>query len=591
MWPTLVPLWLAVSTAQASTTPEVELCRAAIAGDLALTKAWIRKGAEVNGFGVEYVGPPRRFFRKPNIQVELTPDQELEFFIEDLRADGGLPGSADSQDYTRYHALSCALAAPVPSRPVVDALIAAGANVNSPAPGAAIRVYLASHGVDAGTVDTYRWLRSRGASPLGAASLLVVEGRAEASPVALALLDEILADGGDSPVCAAAAQGDLAFIAHLVVDPQAPICRGFAQEGPRDAPRGLLDLAAEAGRPGVAGWLLEHGADPNRVVPPESEGSGRGVVVRDTAPPLEFALNGVHDDVVLQLLAHGADPFALDSHGDPAITYVDRDQSQAPLVQKLLDAAHRPAQAIAWAVKRAYADGDLYGEQPPGWISEVEAAARAWLDPALFGLLEEPGHHALLSNLTPTFWDDALATAPIAGIVGVLANEPGARQGDLRLAANACLPQLDDSRARVRHVLHRPFASDRVWDSFVPPQGTPRTPFGRVSGADPAIRVGYIRGRVRRVEIIRPADVRAAGCDAPALRYLELPPWQRAWEYGPTPAESALYGIPDAGLGVVVTGYTGHLSWPAPPAPEAAPPVQPPSAVSGPNTPMNGMPR
>ncbi len=559
-------MWLVLhvlSAAAAATTPEVELCRAAAAGDLERTKAWIRRGAQVEASGWVYVGPPRKGLPHDAVDVRETPTpvRRLEELLDAVRA-GAQLGHETAEHDVLIHALSCAVSAPVPSRQVVQALVAAGASVDGLAPGGTISVYLASHPVDADTIGTCRWLRDQGASLVGVAKWLVVDDRADAPPAVLGLLDALIADGAEPPVCAAAGHGDVAVLAHLVGDPDAWVCRGFTHMGARADPRTLLDLAAEAGRLRATAWLLEHGADPDRVIPPEYH---RGHPSR-TAPALAYALDGQHDDVVLELVAHGADAFALDSEGGPAIRAAER-LGAAPPVAALLDAARDRGQAMSWALGRAYGDEQFYSGVPEGWISGVEAAVRAWLDPTLLGLIADPARRTELVKLTPAFWDDALASVPMAGLVGVLMNEPGSRQPELRLGGNACLPQVGDPRARVRRLLGRPFDSGADFDSFVPPQTARRTLFGRAPGAAPAIRVEYLGGRVARVQVSRVADVRAAGCDAPALRYLEVPAWQRAWEYGASPTESSLYGMPDARLGSLVDVLDGRLAWSTPSSP------------------------
>lgn len=521
-----VILWLAVSPVWATTTPELELCKAATAGDVRATEAWIRKGADVNASG--------------KVVVERS--------------------------FAHYHALTCALSAPTPSRTVVDTLIAAGADVNRPAPGSAVNVYLSTHRSDPAAADGYRWLRSKGTLPVDAAKALVVDDRPLASSLNVALLDEVLADGASGPECAAAWHGDVAVLAHVVEGPDVPVCR----EG---GPRTLLDLSAEAGRIGAVTWLLDHGADPDRVLPAEPDLGGYRPGLAgspSTAPALAYAVAGGRDDVVALLLRRKADPFQVDTLGRPAIDAVEL----APrFTADLLNAAS-PAEAIHWAAARAFRDEDASAEaavalgsarptDPPpmnATLGAVEAEVRDWLDPDLLALLADRPTRDLLSQLTPRFWNEALASVSFPDVVRVLSEEPARREADLLLSKNTCLPQHDEPRAAARRKLGRPFAADPAADSFVPPTGTHLDLFGRAPGADAAVRVVYHRGRVYRVRVSRPDDVRAAGCDAPALHYLELPRWQRAWEYGATAEEITLYGMPDARLDSVVWVLDGALS-------------------------------
>lgn len=552
-------LWLAVSPAWATTTPELELCRAAATGDVRGTDAWIRKGADLNAFGRVGLDPSR-------------PADPLWSLLGGVLTGGVVPlldAPGETRHYAYYHALTCALSAPTPSHAVVDALIAAGADVNRPAPGSAINVYLSTHRADPAAADGYRWLRSKGTLPVDAAKALVVDDRPAASSLNVALLDEVRADGASSPDCAAAWHGDVAVLAHVVEGPDVPVCRD-------GGPRTLLDLAAEAGRIGAVTWLLEHGADPNRVLPAEPVGAYTGRPglpgSPSTAPALTYALAGGRDDVVALLLRRKANPFQGDTLGRPAIDAVEL----APrFTADLLNAAS-PAQALHWAAARAFRDEDARAEaaialgsalpgrtDPPQGntaLGAVEAEVRDWLDPDLLALLAVRPTRDLLNHLTPRFWEDALASVSIPDVVGVLSQEPARREADLLLSKNTCLPQHNDTRAEARRKLGRPSASDPAADSFVPPTGAHLDLSGRASGVDAAIRVVYHRGRVYRVRVSRPDDVRAAGCDAPALRYLELPRWQRAWEYGATAEELTLYGMPDAHLDSVVWVLDGALS-------------------------------
>jgi len=192
---------------------------------------------------------------------------------------------------------------------------------------------------------------------------------------------------------------------------------------------------------------------------------------------------------------------------------------------------------------------DMTAVLPPALPdSEVGLAARAWLPPELLALVADRAERDLISSLTPRFWDDALAGNTLSTVVDVLRTEPAAKEGDVLLSHNSCLPQRGASRAEVRRQLGKPFGSERQSDSFV------------AVGAEPGIRVAYEKHAVYRVLISHPAEVRAAGCDAPALRYLEVPRWQRAWEYGATSEEIASYGMPDAHFDSVVWVLDGALS-------------------------------
>ena len=113
-------MWLVLhvlSAAAAATTPEVELCRAAAAGDLERTKAWIRRGAQVEASGWVYVGPPRKGLPHDAVDVRETPTpvRRLEELLDAVRA-GAQLGHETAEHDVLIHALSCAVSAPVPSR-------------------------------------------------------------------------------------------------------------------------------------------------------------------------------------------------------------------------------------------------------------------------------------------------------------------------------------------------------------------------------------------------------------------------------------------------------------------------------------------
>ncbi len=544
----LTTLLLYTRIAWATTTPELDLCKAAAAGDLAATKAWIRQGADVNASG------------KVPIDASRGSEDKFWVFMAGVLNAGVVPVSdAPAPHFAYYHALSCALSAPTPSRPVLEALLGAGADPNRPRPGAAISVYLSTHREDPAAAANYRWLRTRGASAVDAAKALIVDDRADGE--APSLLEEVLKDGAADPSCAAASHGDIAMLARVSTIPDATLCH-------EPDPRTLLDLAAKAGRLDAAGWLLAHGADPDFVPPAEPTGRtgflqpGRA----STAPALVYAIEGGHEEVVSLLLSRKADPFQIDTSGVPAIDAVE---STPRLTAALLDASPRGL-ALQWALARAFRDEDagtdaaIALQQSPrptsASVQPLEAVVRAWLPPDLLALIADRATRDLVARLTPRFWDDALVSTPLAAVVRVLQAEPAGREGELLLSKNPCLPQHGASRAQARAKLGRPFTSDAASDSFLPPPGTPLGLFGGAPGADPAVRVVYDKGGVYRVRVSRPAELRAAGCDAPALHYLELPAWQRAWEYGATASEIALYGMPDAHLDSVVWVLDGALS-------------------------------
>lgn len=515
--------------AWATTTPELELCRAAAAGDLVATAAALRSGASVTAAGqVPLDAPPR------------AADAARWAYLSRVLTTGVaplLPSPPAGARLAPYHALSCALSAPKPSWPVVDALLKAGATPDRPVRGAAIATFLATHRDDPAAPDGYRWLRARGADPVSAARALVVDGRG--SLASFALLDAVIADGAASPACEAAARGDVAVLAHVVTRPDAVTC-------PTDGPPTLLGVAANAGQLPAVQWLSAQGADPN--------------FTPTAASPLAYAVRAGHEAVVRELLAHGADPLAAPSAEASALDALDA----APgLTAPLLDAL-RPGEAVAWALGRTFRESAAYaaarramGDDAPAAraaLSPGALAAAAWLsrrDAGLVPWLEaDAAARPLITALTSRFWSDALASTTLPDVVAVLRLEPAGKEADLLLSHNVCLPQKGERRAAVRKRLGRPFASEPAADSFLPGGAPP----------DAAIRVVYLDGAVSRVRVSRPVDVRAAGCDAPALRYLELPAWQRAWEYGATAEQVARYNMPDAQLERVAWALDGALS-------------------------------
>lgn len=514
--------------ASATTTPELELCRAAAAGDLAGTRAAIAAGASVTAAG-----------QVPLDAAPSASDAERWAYLSRVLTTGVAPLLPPQPARVRlapYHALTCALSAPKPSWAVVDALLQAGATPDRPVRGAAIATFLATHLDDPAAAEGYRWLRARGADPVNAARALVVDGRATLA--SFALLDAVLADGAVSPACEAAARGDLAVLAHVVTRPDAVTC-------PAAGPSTLLGVAASAGQLQAVAWLTAHGADPN--------------FTPTAASALAYAVLAGHLAVVRELLANGADPLAAASAQASALDALD---ATPAFTAALLDAL-RPGEAVAWALARAFRDDGAYaavrramGVDTPSPLqarSPGALAAAAWLsgkDPQLVPWLDaDVAARPLVTALTARFWSDALAGATLPDVIAVLRLEPAGKEADLLLSHNACLPQKDERRGAVRKRLGRPFAFEPAADSFLPgPEG------------DAAIRVVYLDGAVSRVRVSRPADVRAAGCDAPALRYLELPAWQRAWEYGATAEQLARYNMPDAQLERVAWALDGALS-------------------------------
>ncbi len=184
---------------------------------------------------------------------------------------------------------------------------------------------------------------------------------------------------------------------------------------------------------------------------------------------------------------------------------------------------------------------------PPDRAEEV---ARARLDPLLVGAMASYQTRSVLGALTPAFWREALSTTTEHAVAQILVAPPGSREADLLLANNPCLPQIDERRAHVRRRFGPPSGTPPDADDFGPPAPIP------------SLIVQYDHGAVLRVQLGSPAGVRALGCDAPALRFLEVPEWQRAWEYGPTTGELSRYGVPDTKLSWVawVSGGTVMLT-------------------------------
>ncbi len=537
----ILALALLSAHASAATTPELELCHAAAAGDVAAIKRWIAKGADVNAMGR---------VRTSGGFADESPDEQFWMVVGGFVTAGLLPLvfiATDPPEFEHYHSLSCALGAPHPSREVVTTLVAAGAKLDEPAPNTALDAYFSVHASDADAAAWYAWLQGLGAAKLASANSLLVEDRATATPGALALLDAVLADGLEAPTCGAASVGDIAVLAHLVHSGDVvDTVRCLHGEDPRT----LLNLAAANGRLVAVNWLLDHGALPNLVLPAESTGR-TGFFQRkqtETDPPLADAMNaGANGAAILPLLlARGADPFVTDSGGRPAID----DVAWHPEYVAQILTASNPAEAVPWALAHGWPVVDP--DRMPLTDNEQSVAtnARNWLDPSLRALADDAARRPAILALTTRFWADALHSGYPA-VTATLALTPGARASDLALSANACMPQAGESRARIHAVWGVPSQVQHGWESYLPPAGTPRDLFGHAPGSAPALQVEYTHGKVERVDLFRAADIRAHGCDAPALRYLDEPPWQRAWEFGtdePASQAAGQYDTPTVSL-------------------------------------------
>lgn len=515
-------LILLLSTAQASSDVNWDLCVAATHADLPALDAALAAGADPNAVGSvrldEPVSAGGMFFRF--LASVATGGFLVPFFVWN-----------DKPEYGEYNGLACALGAEHPSEPVFRRLLAAGARPDVPEPAAALSAYLARHASDADAAAWYDRLVAAGATVAGSPALRSVLVADRPATAALPPLTRRLVADGAAPVpCEAARVGDTAILALGTEPVDAVRClRG-------EDPQRLLNVAAHQGHVETVGWLLDHGADVNLALPAESTGRTGFFQRKSTAtsPPLVDALVADRADVVDLLLARGADPFAEDSGGRPVVYELGW---RAGYTGELLDHASRP-EALAWAIERARRPVDPADPDP------LRDATRAWLPPGLLPLLDDPDRGPLIEGLGASFWADALQTATLDEVVAELRTPPGARAGELTHVAMACLPQPGERRGEVHRRFRGPVQHEhrgsygyllRPLPEGVPPR----------SATPAAISAWYDHGVIQGYTIRDPAPLRALGCDPGPLVLFDLPAWRVAWEFGPSRAAS--YGLPANG--------------------------------------------
>lgn len=474
-------MWLlsiAAARVASAADPELELCRAASAGDKAGVERALARGALLDLYKEVRVG-----------SSSSSESQMISVIMAFLTAGLSLLaeiGSSESSPVVAVHGLTCALSAPEPSRSVVALMLDAGANPDVHG-GSALNAYLSLHAEDEDAAEWYRWLRSRGASAPSDATMLLVEDRAEASPAVLDILDLLLSDGVPSPICRAADLGDLAVLAHLAGETE-PQCH-------RGSP--LLTVAASGGRTEVVRWLLARGADPNRL-------DGYQIT------PLRAAVrSGPRAAASVELLlAHGADPLWQSELGGSVLVDLPKHPEHVAAILGALPLDR----AVTWAVA---AITDPYS---PAQAS----AAMEWLPQPLRAPLVDREMLPWLTFAKPDFFSEALAGGSVDALAQTLSSPFGSALPALALSENACLPQFGATRREIGSQWGRSKREGKKLRSY---QG----------GLD----VRYERGRAIGVAARTPEALRAGGCEGEALRALTSEPWQRAWRYG---AHAERYG-------------------------------------------------
>lgn len=452
----MILLLVLARAAFAGGSPELDLCRAAEAGDLAGVRDALARGAGLDGH-----------------RETLSPGDALIFGAATALTGGALPVAyALSRGPNSTRALDCALRAQPMSRPVVEAILAAGP-LPSPDRRRPLGGWLVVHGDDPDALEQYTWLRAQGLARPADLTPYLQERGGELSPLWRTLLDS----GVDIRPCEAARAGDLPVLRALGVD--GVTCRD--PDLPM-RPATLLDVAVRFEREAAAAWLIENGADPSRAAAPSPEPSAF-----PPEPPLAYALRSGSADMVGLLLRAGADPLGRDAQGR---SFLER-FVEAPALLPAALSALPPTRAVPYALL-------LAGDTTPA----VRAAVEGWMPPRLRALAARPDVQALDLG----FWGEALADAPLEEVLDVLDSPRGARAGDLSREQNPCLP----------------------WP------GTRRRELGaRLPGwrALPGVAVVFDAGRVVETRLTDAEGLRRAGCDAPLLRAVEVPRWQADWEY------------------------------------------------------------